>query len=233
MGKTVLGCLGIVLLVSLSAAAWAEESPPPLPLGSLGIQLGGKFPEPHLRRLHQLQHWPPFDLPPYRGMQSALPPLGEGVVLAYTSSVAPDLSADEPTEQPDLPNSLTVFLAPFAQNRVLGLLYVLNPHRWRAVDLVAADAAFTTQYGPPQDRTELTPAVRSLDEATAEHLTTRSWTWLSESVRLRIYGEEQYVPFAGPQSLYILYLEYRPLADQARQLRKAFTEEENGRGKQE
>jgi len=202
-------------------------------LESLGIQLGGKFPEMRLRRLHQLQHWPPFDLLPYWGVQSALPPLGEGVVQAYTSPVAPDLSADEPTEQPDLPNSLTVFLAPFAQNRVLGLLYVLNPHRWRAVDLVAADTAFTAQYGPAQDRTELTPALRSLGGATAEQLTTRSWTWLSESVRLRIYGEEQYVPFAGPQSLYILYLEYRPLAEQARQLMKAFEESRRGKPEQE
>ncbi|HKA52840.1 MAG TPA: hypothetical protein VKJ47_04195, partial [Candidatus Binatia bacterium] len=119
MGKTVLRCLGIVLLVSLSSSSLAEAVPPPLPLESLGIQLGGKFPEMRLRRLHQLQHWPPFDLLPYWGVQSALPPLGEGVVQAYTSPVAPDLSADEPTEQPDLPNSLTVFLAPFAQNRVL------------------------------------------------------------------------------------------------------------------
>jgi len=232
-GKTVLGCLSIVLLIALSAGSSAEESPPPLPLGSLGIQLGGKFPEMHLRRLHPLEHWPPFGLLPYWGVQSALPPLGKGVVQAYTSPVAPDLSADEPSEQPDLPNSLIVFLAPFAQSRVLGLLYVLNPHRWRAVDLVAADAAFTTQYGPAQDRTELTPALRSQGGATAEQVTTRSWTWLSESVRLRIYGEEQYVPFAGPQSLYILYLEYRPLAEQARQLTKAFTEEESRRGRQE
>ena len=160
---------------------------------------------------------------------SFAPPATTGVVVYQDCPVrvdtrctpGPDVSRD----RPDSPGSLRLFVAPFAEARLLGLAFELNKRSWGSTPFEKAIELLRKSYGRP---TVSTPATRQVTKTPQIQLVTAatSWQWEDGTVRLLVRGIGNNMPGTdipgignpgGPSYSYLLYaerLDLRRLADQ-------------------
>jgi hypothetical protein len=140
---------------------------------------------------------------------------------------------DIPTDRPDEPGSLTLFVTRFGEPRLLGLGFKLNPRRWMRTPLEKADASFRSTYGnpvkvsPPKQQT-LTVTGTGMKFVSAF----ASWQWQDSLVRLLVAGDGGNLPgsFGNPEPVYgyRLYAEridLRRAADELIEKRRAKNKE--------
>ena len=95
----------------------------------------------------------------------------------------PDTSGD----RPDSPGSLRLFVAPFAESRLLGLAFELNKRSWGSTPFEKASELLRKSYGRP---TVSTPVTREVTKTPQIQLVTAatSWQWEDSTVRLLVRG---------------------------------------------
>lgn len=161
---------------------------------------------------------------------SFAPRLTAGVVLYEDCPVrvqnrcAPgpqNISAD----RPDNPGSLRLFVASFAESRLLALAFNLNGRRWENTVFEKAEQLLSKSYGRP---VKSSPVNSEVIKTPQMHLVSafKSWQWEDKDVRLRVQGSGNNMPGSNipgigspgsPSYSYFLYVErldLRRLADQ-------------------
>lgn len=161
---------------------------------------------------------------------SLAPPLTAGVVLYQDCPVRVETRCapgreNIPEDRPDSPGSLRLFVASFAEARLLGLAFELNGRHWKQTAFETAEERLRKRYGRPVKSSPVsqevirTPQMRLVTAST-------SWQWEDGDVRLRVLGSGTDMPGTdipgignpgGPSYSYFLYVErldLRRLADE-------------------
>lgn len=161
---------------------------------------------------------------------SFAPPLAAGVVLYQDCPVRVGLRCTPGPEntwgdRPDTPGSLRLFVASFAEARLLGLGFELNRRRWATITFEMAAELLRKSYGRPG---KSSPVRRDVTKTPQLNLVTAStaWQWEDSTVRLLVRALGDNMPGtdipgignpSGPSYSYFLYVErldLRQMADQ-------------------
>ncbi len=163
---------------------------------------------------------------PGRHEFSFAPPLTTGVILYQDCPVRVDTRCtpgpDALGDRPDTPGSLRLFVASFAEARLLGVAFELNKRRWGSTAFEKADELLRKSYGRP---TKASPVKREITKTPQVQIVTAStsWQWEDSTVRLLVRGIGNNMPgttipgIGNPSYSYFLYLErvdLRRVADQ-------------------
>lgn len=157
---------------------------------------------------------------------SFAPALTAGVVLYQDCPVRVETRCTPGPEntwgdRPDSPGSLRLFVASFAEARLLGLAFELNRRRWGSIAFEKAEELLRKSYGRPS---KSSPVRREVTKTPQVHIVTAStsWQWEDNAVRLLVRGLGNNMPgtdipgIGAPSYSYFLYaerLDLRQMAD--------------------
>ena len=216
-------------VAGIGVATWLLHAVTPLaqttlPRSALGLKLSEPFQVGQFR-LGKVRDW--WTVPAIT-KQSLIP----DVIDAYKDYITSSRPTREiPEDRPDNPGSVTVIVAQFAGQVVLGIAYEMNPRLWGRMPLEKADALLTERYGPPHIRGDVRESVLPMPYGGHKVTVSRAWEWTDGVVTLRISG--------GGDKLnnvynYHLYLEdVRLSAEAARLTKQAVAEAESERQRKE
>lgn len=176
----------------------------------------------------QRVHW--YSLPP------GAPPVIEGLRVfkdcperVLTACRDVDYSK-VPLDRTDAPGSLHVYVAQFADAKLLGVSYELNRRIWTKTTLAEAARLFVQRYGHPVKVTPIKESVLPMPYGGRKVTESGDWLWEDDKTRVYIHGIGDKLNFVYG---YMVFIGDLSLLFEAEQRRKQLATEEDERRREQ